>query len=427
MVACGCLIALSHDRLWLLATLAIGAVGALPAVLAVQAHHSLAENLANQAAVDQGVTVLLLLVAGTALALALFAGLRWLERRGGGKTGRMVELSRNPKVLKGVALAAALLAIGAAIAVGGRAWNQFSSPDLELPNNPAGTLRPALGRRAGGVLAGRDRRLRRRAAGRPRRRHLPVLLGPAAQRADGRARRPLALPAGLRRAGSDRRPDWCWRWSASCSGPGWRPGGPPAGPSASSTRRCSRSILAFAVGAAIDWFWQIAAVGAVFFLASGVLVAARCAQLVRARAEANGHAEERRYGLAVAGLAVAWITALALIGPLLVDREIDASKSAAADGNLASAVSHADTARSIEPWAASPYVQLGLLAEFQGEYATGGRAARARRSTARKATGCSTTCAAGSSTRVAKSAAARADLREARRLNPRRGMPPGRV
>ena len=54
LVAAGCLLALSHDRLWLLATLAIGALGALPAVLAVQARRSLADNLANQATVDQG-------------------------------------------------------------------------------------------------------------------------------------------------------------------------------------------------------------------------------------------------------------------------------------------------------------------------------------------------------------------------------------
>ncbi len=36
LVACGCLIALSHDRLWLLATLAIGVLAALPAILATQ-------------------------------------------------------------------------------------------------------------------------------------------------------------------------------------------------------------------------------------------------------------------------------------------------------------------------------------------------------------------------------------------------------
>jgi tetratricopeptide (TPR) repeat protein len=59
-----------------------------------------------------------------------------------------------------------------------------------------------------------------------------------------------------------------------------------------------------------------------------------------------------------------------LIGPLLVDREIKASRSAAADGNFVSAINHADTARSIEPFAASPYLQLGELAELQRDYAT---------------------------------------------------------
>ncbi len=130
------------------------------------------------------------------------------------------------------------------------------------------------------------------------------------------------------------------------------------------------ATLAFAVVAGLDWFWEIAGLGAVFFLASGVLVAARCAQLTAPpdpRLVAAG--EERRFGLAVAGLAIAWISAIALIGPLLVDREIDASQSAAANGDLTSATSHAKTARSIEPFAASPYVQLGLIAESQGEYA----------------------------------------------------------
>ena len=62
-----------------------------------------------------------------------------------------------------------------------------------------------------------------------------------------------------------------------------------------------------------------------------------------APADAATAAERRRFGLAVAGLALAWIAALALVGPLLVDREIDASHAAAADGNIASAVDHADT------------------------------------------------------------------------------------
>jgi tetratricopeptide (TPR) repeat protein len=130
------------------------------------------------------------------------------------------------------------------------------------------------------------------------------------------------------------------------------------------------AALAFAIGAAIDWFWEIAAVGAIFFLATGALVAARCSQLAALRAQGDGQGEQRRFGLTVAGLAVAWVTALALVGPLLVDREIDSSNSAAAAGDLPVAVDHADTARSIEPWAATPYLQLGLLAESQGDYAT---------------------------------------------------------
>ena len=126
--------------------------------------------------------------------------------------------------------------------------------------------------------------------------------------------------------------------------------------------------LAFAVCSAIDWFWQIAAMGGVFFLATGVLVAARCAQVAPAHPSADGREAQRRYGLAIGGLIVAWISAVALVGPLLVDREIDSSNAAVRDGNLAAAVSDAETAHSIEPWATTPLKQLGLLAERQGDY-----------------------------------------------------------
>ncbi len=416
MVACGCLIALSHDRLWLLATLAIGAVGALPAVLMVQAHHSLAENLANQAAVDQGVTVMLLLLAGSALALALFAGLRQLERRGGGKTGRMVELSRDPKLLKGIALAAVLIAFGAAIAVGGRAWHQFSSPDLQLPNNPqehfgelsgAGRAefwrvaidafgeKPVAGHGAGTYQFSWDQL-----------RKVPTaVLNAHSLYLEAFAE--LGVVGGLLMLAMV----GVLLWSGLAA---WRAA---RGAQRELYAALFAVVLAFAVGAAIDWFWQIAAVTAVFFLASGALVAGRCAQLARARAAANGTTDGRRYGFAVAGLAIAWITALALIGPLLVDREIDASKSAAADGNLISAVSHANTAKSVEPWAASPYVQLGLLSELQSDYPTAvGRLSQAIHR--EEGNWLLYYLRARMEHEGGENAAARADLREALRLNP---------
>lgn len=368
LVACGCLIALSHDRLWMLATLAIGAVAALPAVLSVQAHRSLAENIDNSALAGQGVTVLLILLAGIALSLLLFAGLRRLEAREGGVTGRAVSLSRDPRALKWIAVALAVLGIGVAIAVGGRAWNQFSKPDQAFPTKPeehfsqlgdanrhefwrvaidAWQEEPVLGHGAGTYQFSWNQL-----------RHINVK-DLNAHSLYLQAFAELGVIGGLLMLGLV----GVLLWTGFAA---WR--------ASSGTRRELHAVLfaaalAFAVGAAIDWFWEIAGLGAVFILASGALVAARCRQLAGQRTAADSQGSQRRFGLTVAGLALAWVVALALIGPLLVDREIDTSNAAAAAGNFASAVNHGDTARSIEPWAASPYEQLGLLAEAQGNYA----------------------------------------------------------
>lgn len=368
LVGGACLLALSRDRLWLLATLAVGALGALPALIALQDRRGIADNLAEGATIDQGATVLLLLAAGTALALLLNGGLRRLEARGGGLTGRAVELSRNPVVLKRLALATALLAIAVAVAVGGRAWSQFTASDVQFPSQPEqhfGSLnganrdefwrvaidafgeKPVLGHGAGTYQFSWEQL---RSIPLPVRDAHSLFLEAFAE---------LGLVGGLLVLGLV----GALLWTGFAA---WRAA---RGPQQELYAVLLAACIAFVVGAAIDWFWEIAALGAIFFLASGVLVAGRCAQLSPPPAAANGRREERRFGLAVGGLAIAWVTALALVGPLLVDREIKASQAAAADGNVASAVDHADTARSIEPWAASPYVQLGLLAELQGEYA----------------------------------------------------------
>ena len=370
LIAVGCTVALSRDRLWLLATLAISAIGALPAVLAVQARRSLADALGNQAAVDQGVTVLLVLVAGTVLAVALFGALRWVERREGRLTGRALELSRNPSLLRGLAVAAAVVAIGAAIAIGGRAWDRFSSSDVQFPNQPerhfsqlsgAGRhdfYRVALDAFEEKPVAGVGAGTYQFAWERHRSIDLPVH---DAHSLYLEAFAELGLIGGLlvlALVGT-------LLWTGFRA---WRAAPDPARERYAVLLAVS---LAFAVAAGADWFWEIAGLGAIFFLASGVLVAARCAQLaLPPDPGAIAAGEDRRFGLAVAGLAAAWIAAVALIGPLLVDREIDASQSAAAGGDLTSAVDHAETARSVEPFAASPYVQLGLLAEAGGDYAT---------------------------------------------------------
>ena len=366
-VACGCLIALSHDRLWYLATLAIGALAALPAVLAVQSRNSLAENIEDAQIVGQGQEVLAILVAGSLLAVGLFAGLGWLERRPGRLTGRALEVSRNTRLLKAVALLAALLAVGAAIAVGGRAWDNFSSPDLQAPVSPddhitnlSGSGRDDFWRVA--VDAFEEEPLVGHGAGTFRfswhqLRPEPVT-NTDAHSLYLQAFTELGIVGGLLLLAM--MGTLLWAGFAA-----WRGA---QGPRRDLYAALLGACLAFAICSAIDWFWQIATMGAIFFLASGVLVAARCAQLARLRATANGHEDQRSFRLAVAGLAVAWISLLALVGPLLVDRELDASDEAVVEGDLAGAVSHAENARKIEPWATTPLKQLGLLAEEQGDY-----------------------------------------------------------
>lgn len=366
LIAVACLLALSRDRLWLLATLALGALGALPAVIAVGSRTSLADNLASQASVNQGVTVGLILIGGIALSLALYGALRRAERRGGKLTSRALVISRERSFLKRLGVAIVLLVIGAAIALGGQALKQFNTyPNFpSQPSQHFGQLsgagredfwrvaidafgeEPIHGIGAGTYQFAWDQH---RSIDTPVLNAHSLYLEAFAELGVIGGLLVLALIGTLLWYGFS-----AWRAAPDSSRDGYA--------------ALFAAMLSFAVGAGLDWFWQIAGLGAIFFLAAGVLVGVRCAQLAPSGGARGRTATGRNYGLTVAGLALAWIAAIALIGPLLVEREIDASQSAAAGGNLASAVGHANTARSIEPWAASPYVQLGLLAELQGEY-----------------------------------------------------------
>jgi len=371
VVACACLIALSRDRLWLLATLAIGVLCTLPAVLGVQAREALALNLGEATARSQGVTVTLILLAGVGLCLFLVAALRWEERREGALSGRAVAISRDPKVLKGIALGAALLAIVATIAVGGRAWDRFKSSDIQFPSNPQSHFTdikgagradfydvaaeafgeaPVLGHGAGTYQFSWDEL---RTIAKPAHNAHSLYLQAFAE---------LGLVGGLLALG-------LVGWLLWCGFSAWRNG---AEPERDRHAVLLAAMLAFAVSAAIDWLWEIAALGAIFFAAAGVVVAARCAQIAAdPRREGPGPgAENRRFGLTVTAVVIAWVSAIALVGPLLVEHEIDASRAAFDREDFGAAVDHAQNARSIEPWAASPYVQLGLIAERQGDYAT---------------------------------------------------------
>jgi hypothetical protein len=114
---------------------------------------------------------------------------------------------------------------------------------------------------------------------------------------------------------------------------------------------------AYAVGAAIDWIWELTVVSVVGVGCLGLLAGLRSAQPRSAST-----------GLGRAALAVAALAALALhANAFLVDRHLQASKRAASGREIPGASRDARAAADLAPWAAAPRVQLALLSELTGE------------------------------------------------------------
>jgi tetratricopeptide (TPR) repeat protein len=83
----------------------------------------------------------------------------------------------------------------------------------------------------------------------------------------------------------------------------------------------------------------------------------------------EGEAPRRRpggFGLGVAAVLIAWVIVFAQAIPLLAQREVDKSRAASARGNVRDALDAAESARDIQPWAATPYLQLALVSEQIG-------------------------------------------------------------
>jgi O-antigen ligase len=371
IVGAGTLIVLSRDRLWYLATFLVAVVLTLPAVFAVHHYTNLSNNFDFAGLAGQGLKAGLVLLAGIAVTLLAVWWMRPLERGGSRPVKRALEISRDRRVLGGIAIVGLVVAIVAGVIYGGTAWDKFTSSDLGTPSglteaSSRGRIqfwdvaleafgeKPIVGHGAGTYQFAWDQL---------RTLHMT---NTQAHSLYLQALEELGIVGGALALGLVLFLLWVGFGA-------WRAAG---GRERELLAVLLGVSLAFAIGVAYDWFWQLAVIGSVFFMATGILVAARCGQLWRARAAARARegvavetdGESRRFGLTIAGLAVAWLTMLALTGPLLVDHEIHESSNAAQAGELESAVNHAETARSIEPWAATPYMQLGLLAQEKGEF-----------------------------------------------------------
>ncbi len=124
-------------------------------------------------------------------------------------------------------------------------------------------------------------------------------------------------------------------------------------------------LAAGALSAAVEWTWQIPAAFAPVIVAAGLLVAGtRAKEPADPRPRAAG---QSRFALAVATLVVAWVAIWAAAVSFASDRELAASRAAAARGDVTQAVNDARVAGRIEPWSPEPPLQVALVEELGGD------------------------------------------------------------
>jgi O-antigen ligase len=186
---------------------------------------------------------------------------------------------------------------------------------------------------------------------------------------------------------------------------------------------------AYCVAAGIDWMWELTVVSVIAIATLGLLTgpASAASRPHRPASAENGDPRSlqapkwhgRRYLLALSGvvvLALFVITTEAI--PLLAQTRIRDSQAAIDRGDAPAALDKARDARELQPWAASPHLQLALVEEQTGDLG-------AARSAILEAIGNDPSdwrlwlVRARLETKSGAVAAARGSLREAKRRNPR--------
>jgi len=136
------------------------------------------------------------------------------------------------------------------------------------------------------------------------------------------------------------------------------------------TAALTAAFAAYGVSLGFEWMWELTAVSVLGVVSLALVTGPATVPVVEPRVALAGSPMARLprlgFGLGIAALAVAWVLICAQAVPLLASREIARSQADVRRSELTSALKHATAARDIQPWAASPYVQLALVNEEAG-------------------------------------------------------------
>ena len=131
------------------------------------------------------------------------------------------------------------------------------------------------------------------------------------------------------------------------------------------------TFCAYAIEVAFDWMWQLTAVTIVAFaiLALALSSAKPPRQKPSPKTEHRPARRLQKKGLIGATVVLAWVLIAAQAIPLLAQTQIEKSQAAVARGDGLAAENAAWNAYRIQPWAASPALQLALVLEIEGKLA----------------------------------------------------------
>jgi O-antigen ligase len=118
-------------------------------------------------------------------------------------------------------------------------------------------------------------------------------------------------------------------------------------------------LVAAAIGAAVDWTWEIPGVIGTAVVCAGLLAATSPPRL-----------GARRAWLGTLTVLIAYLAIAASALVLFSDIELRRSRAAADTGDFDTAITRARDALTFTPWASAPYTPLALIREDRGDYAT---------------------------------------------------------
>jgi hypothetical protein len=138
----------------------------------------------------------------------------------------------------------------------------------------------------------------------------------------------------------------------------------PGGEAGAAGAVLAAATLAFA----IDWSWSIPGVALPVLVALALASGPGTTPPVGAASETPARARRRSgIGLATITILVAWGAIWAGAISLLTEIRMSQSEAAAARDDLGDAAAQAEDAVTLQPWAAEPRLQLGLVRELEGE------------------------------------------------------------